>query len=274
MKFNSLKAVGAVASVLASLACVPAQAAPQLIINDPGSPLAVFGGFDWASGSAGFTTGIQAAAANFIGGAGSTDFTFTYTAWANAITDPGGASLTTVGLDNNPDGVKGAGKNYEFTLKSTLNLKVTGLIPQGPGVFGVQFDVMNGLWDIKYDEAANALSQVGAWTGFNDGITVLSGNWGSSSGVVNGNGVSSSVDLFGGVTFTNSTYVTPDMIASILTTNLKLAPTVGINLPSSVDGTAIGVGEFVVKVDGDQYFVPEPMSLLLAGLGLAGQSDV
>lgn len=272
MKLNSLKAVCAAAAMVFSLAGGSAQAAPQLTIADDNAPLAVFGGFDWASGGAGFTMGVQQAAANFQTG-GDASFKFEYTSWANAITDPDGIPLDTANLDNIANGVKNANKHYEFTLKSQLNLVITNLIDLGGGLTAVEFKLTGGNWDVHYDTNANAKAVVGAWTGFNDGPVVLNGNWLASpdSYIFNPTTVAGlSLSLKGIVIGTDPIYVTPDMASTVLDSNVKLAPVSGLALPSSIDGTSIGANEFVFKVDGDQYFfpVPEPMSLLLAGLGL------
>lgn len=269
--------MGAVAAVAA--ATVFGGSAMAGSITNPDGSLTPFSGFDWASGGAAWTTGLTAAETALAGGCvASCSFTINYAAWAVALTMPGGGALAAPGLDSNPNGVDAG---YEYTIKSTLTATLVGYIP---GVTAV-YSITGGSFDIFYDTSANANLNgggAGAWTGFDDGINIVSGTLSTLApqlfNLFDGSG---SINLVGSVTGQDGAYVSPEIIGTRVISTLQLWPSTQITdftPPVSVDGTVLpGVGptdpEALFQADANQNFdfkVPEPGSMLLAGLALTG----
>lgn len=275
MKFSKLTA--ALATSAAVLFGGNAMAAAT-ISNGDGS-LSPFSGFDWASGGAAWTTGLTAAETAFAGGCvASCSFSINYASWATAITMPGGGALAAPGLDSNPNGGLDAGRTYEYTIKSSLTATLVGFVP---GVAAI-YSIGSGSFDIFYDTSGNADLGGGTWTGFGNGINIISGTLMTAApqlfNLADGSG---QVNLVGTVTGQNAVYVNPAILGTRLTSTLQLWPSTAITdftPPTSVDGVALpGVGpldaEALFQADANQNFdfaIPEPTSMLLAGLALAG----
>jgi hypothetical protein len=283
MKLSKITA----ALALTAAAAVSVSATAATITNADGA-LSPFGGIDWASGGAAWTNGLGAALnpINFnpITGAclnpAACSFTINYVAWAGNLTQPGGPTLNAPGLDSNPNGSLDALKTYEYTIKASLSATVSQFIPN----FVAAYTVGSGTFSIYYDTTGNANlngNGPGAWTGFNDGTLIITGNWGTTSqqlfNLFNGSG---NISLTGPVTNTNTTYVNPALVGTNVSSTLQLWPSLQITnftAPVSVDGVALpDVGangsEALFQADANQSFttVPEPTSMLLAGLALLG----
>ena len=281
MKLTKISA--AIALTAAAAFSLPATAGT--ITNLDGN-LGNFFGFDWASGGAAWTTGLTAAetafAANNCAG-GACDFTINYVAWAGNLTNDLGGSIIAPGLDSTPNGSLDAGKKYEYTIKATLTAT---LVAFHVGFGAAKYSVGSGLFDIFYDPTGNAHLNnggTGVWTGFGDGINIISGTWATlvpqTFSLDDGSG---SINMAGAVTMTNSAYVNPAIIGTNVTSTLQLWPSnqiTNFTPPVSVDGTvlpAYGVNddEALFQADANQAFifdqVPEPGSIALAGLALLG----
>jgi hypothetical protein len=225
--------------------------------------------FDWNSNGVAWTDG-------FVGTPGDT-FTMSFATWLTTA-QLGGFPVTMPGLDNVPNGVDGG---YEYTLFATLQETVDSCQLNGDGSTSCSFHVTGGTYDVYYDTAANANIDLATadprtWTGFTDGLSIISGNIFDQPGgtfTVSGGSGSGVNTLFGSVTAQNPLFVSPTLDGTTATTTLQLGSAAGNFRPvSSVDGIVIGQGEVVFKGDANQQFtaapVPEPVSLALLGIGL------
>jgi hypothetical protein len=264
MKKYALKAI---AGCVFAVSAMSAMAAPT-ITNSAGS-FGNFGGFDWASNGSAVAAGYNP----FLPVGGNSNFTFSYWASAQSLSNTSGTGvgfgLANVGI------ILG---NFEYTVLVTLNETSTCTAVSGPLCTTATFAVNSGSFSVYYDTTADANQTTG--TGFTDGALLLSGTvTPTPSGgfdVVSGG----SATLQGIVTYTNNAYINPDLEGTTATSTLQL----GTNVTNWVAPTGMpGVGGAAVSVpvgaigfqaDANQSFasttVPEPGSLALVGLGLAG----
>jgi hypothetical protein len=251
---------------LAGAATIGTSAQAAATITNVDGVLSPFGGFDWSSGSAAWTSG-------FVPVVGST-FTLYYAGWAVALTDTGSGTLFTPHLDTNANGLPVAPGAYEYTILGTLQETITSC---NASFTVCEFQITGGSYDIYYDTAANARQSNG--TGFLDGTKIISGTVGSTSNVFDTQ-TGGQATLNGTVNYTNAAYINPALVGTTFTSTLQLASAVtnftvptGFDFDNNGSSDALGQpGVIVFQADANQTFttaVPEPGMLLLAGLGLA-----
>lgn len=230
-----------------------------------------FTGFDWNSNGAGWIQGFDLTAANLAGDMDT--FTFTYQAFANTIQTTTPTSNLYVASPGSATGT------YEVTTFSTITETATC---NNDGCSSITITLDSGTFDIYFDTTPDANQLAG--TGLTDGVNIISGTWDGGlttftatgpvgPGVI---GVGGGV-LSGTVTSTNSTYVDPDLVGSLLQASLffpgQSAPS--YTRPVLFNGVATGADtatDFVLQTDTSQDFtaIPEPAVLAMLGLGLLG----
>lgn len=255
-KANKLRKFAVAAALVGGLSAV--HAFPTLTNSAGGFPS--FGGFDWASNGTAVVAGFDPTAVTDV-------FSLSY--WASA------ASVTnTLGVP-----ILGAPfTDFEYTIEVLLDETSTCTVFTGPVCSTATFAVNFGSFQIWYDTTPDANQQTGA--GITDGILLMSGSiFAQPSGGFNAI-TGGSATLSGLVNFTNSTYISPDLVGTTATSTLQVpatqtswvAPT---SVPGAAGGTAaLPAGSLLFQADANQNFSPrqvsEPGTLALVGLALAG----
>lgn len=250
----------AAVAVVGSMLAGAAHASPT--INTPDGALSPFGGFDWASGAAAWTTGYT--------GALNSTFTLHYAAWAVSVNDTGSGTLFTPFLDTNANGLNIAPGAYEYTIYATLNEKITADFTTSQ-----EFQVQSGAFEIWFGPAGQANANQLTGTGFRNGVKIIEGTVNASTDTFD-NLTGGQANLTGTVTATNLLYVNPALVGTKLTSTLQLAASAtNFTTPTGFDydnnGTSDALGaEIIFQADSNQSFsVPEPGALLLVGGALA-----
>lgn len=259
-----LKTFLKVAAATAFAATSAASFAAPVLTNSAGT-FTNWGGFDWASNGTAVAVGYNSA----MPVNGTDTFDMTYWSKATSILDTAGVTI-----DDATAGLLASG-GYEYTVIATFQEKATCNANNGFACTNATFEVIGGTFQIYYGLTKNANQVTGA--GITDGILLISGSISAQPGgafdvIAGGNAV-----LNGTISYTNSTYIQPDLTSSIAATTLQIggnvtgwvAPT---SLPAAAGGTsALPAGTIQLQADANQTFatsVPEPDSLALAGFAL------
>lgn len=235
-------------------------------IQYTGGQFTTFTGFDWASDGTAYTTGFAPVAGD--------QFDLTYFAHAIALKSP---NTVPAGMDLIADGVS---TGFNWTIVANLKESVT-LCIAGGAICSFQIDP-GSTFDIYYNPIFTANSTVGSLgTGYTLGTKIISGTvdvtgpFGGGTFTVSGPGGTGSSSLLATVTYTNSAFVSPDLLGSVFGTQLNLGNLITEwTNPGGFAGTAFNAGNIVFQADGNQTFtnavVPEPGSLALVSLALLG----
>lgn len=265
MKRSMLRKAIATGS-LAAAALFGASAHASTITNTDGT--FAWTGFDWAQGGTAAVTG-------FAPTAGDT-FQLDFMSWAVTLNNTP-TTFTPTGMDINANGL--AGGSYEYTVVARLYETVTGCGTLGSTTtITCNFELTSGTFSIYYDTTPDAnMTANSGGLGFLDGIEIIRGEFSSQPGGsftsnltgTNGSGNSA---LLGTVSWTNTTYVNPELIGTVVGTELKIGNLVTnwVN-PGGLNGVMFTADQLIMQADANQNFtagVPEPGTLALFGIAM------
>src|SRR5690348_13070470 len=228
-----------------------------------------FGGFDWSKAGNVVTSGP------IVNGG-----TVTSTFWANAIAinDTSSKPFTTPNLSPN-----NASGTYEYTSYAVVTETVScGGALGDPCGNTATITTTSGNWYVYYDTSPNSNIVTGA--GVTDGTEILSGTVDSGGGnfSLTAGGGGGFFSYLGTVTFTNNTYINPNLLGTTAVSTLQFgnlttdwnAPTGQPVLVPAGGSTGLPAGSLAFQADANQSFtpttVPEPGTLALLAAAILG----
>lgn len=237
---------------------------------------------DWSGAGSGMGEGIGPFGTPLIPG---TEFTFRYQAELVAVQDSDGDDINFVGL----------GSDFEYTIVAEFDERVVNFFDAPGGITGdtaIFSTLPGGKWYMYYDDDPSD-TNVGAGTGFDDGIKVASGS--ISAGQISNFSARSETEGVGGSTleglvdFVDNRYIKemPDEFTIFdfrFDGNQNYPPLDSETGAFFLDGDGgdddgnftaydpVTINDLLLKVDGTSKFtpIPEPSTMLLFGIGLLG----